>query len=85
MDTDIRQEDFSYYSEGVLTWIYTHESEQENIKAFWQEYSCSIQETCCSYVGTIGQRQEGREGAAWRAAPAPRTYERAEIGYWDTG
>ncbi|MED4729979.1 hypothetical protein P9597_17870 [Aneurinibacillus migulanus] len=85
MNMDARQEDFAYYKEGVITWIYVHESEQENVKAGWQEHFCSVQEVRCSYGVVMERQQEEQERVVWCTALTTGTYERAETGYWDTG
>jgi len=88
MNTQFEQETFSYYKEGVLTWIHlneTGENEAETASFPWQERTCRfIRDLRTLDVVQEGGQEQHKEGA-WMAAVDEKSYGYAEAGYWDTG
>jgi hypothetical protein len=88
MNMVLEQEVFTYYKEGVLTWIWLQDVEQhetQNPFRRWQEeYSEQQYESWAVGVSVQG-RTSIAEKANWFAAVAEKSYEQAGIEYWDTG
>jgi hypothetical protein len=89
MNIQFEQEVFTYYKEGVMTWIYLNgidKHEAEGWVPIWQE-------TVSGYTQRRGflskrqyaDKQEPRKKEAWLAAVAEKSYGSAEMEYWDTG
>jgi hypothetical protein len=88
MNMVFEQEVFTYYKEGVLTWIWLQDVEQhetQNPFRRWQEeYNEQQCESRAVNVGAQGHASP-METASWFAAVAEKSYEQAGIEYWDTG
>jgi hypothetical protein len=88
MNMVFEQEVFTYYKEGVLTWIWLQDMEQhetQNPFRRWQEEYGGQQRESRAVGMSEQERTSIAEKATWFAAAAEKLYEQAGIEYWDTG
>ncbi|MFT9849206.1 hypothetical protein [Aneurinibacillus sp. REN35] len=88
-DITIEQEAFTYYKEGIMTWIYNKEAQiYESGDGGWlaQEKNCGTTHNSQSMsLQELEFAAERYEEMAWVAAAVEESCGRAINDYWDTG
>lgn len=88
-DVTIEQKTFTYYKEGIMTWIYSKEAQvYESGDGRWLTQEKASGATRNLQSGSLQEPEfatERYEEMAWMAAAAEESCGRVIHDYWDTG